>query len=146
MAEIAVFQDQQSSGVAGTTITATITKQPFNTNGGNTVTGLTRSGNDFTATESGTYVINLFDAVVQTNITFSPRYFVETSANVILDDTRGSQTNGTLSDYTSIKEVLTFTISAPTTFSVYSESIAPCTRPAFSDGVECYQKLIIQKL
>ena len=147
MADIAVFQEQQSSGVAGTNVTTTITKQTLNTEVFNNITGLSISSNDITA-PAGNFVVNIMDAVRLGDANGYPvRYFLKTSGGTILDDSRSSNSLLSTTPTFTNQVTLAFSLSVSTVFSLYCDTqFGTHYRAALSDGIECYQKLMIQKV
>ena len=147
MAEIAVFQDQQSSGVAGDTVTTTMADMTLNTviPMGSGITGASLTSNKFTL-PIGDYIVNVFDPIFVVNQSYTTKYYIRDNSNNVLDSATGY--GPSITGYTVAKITLTFSLSVETELKLSCRNpvFGTPSRPATSDGVEYYQKIIIQKL
>jgi hypothetical protein len=145
MAELAVFQDVQSSGVAGTAPTTTISDQPFNTEKYNGITGASLSSNEITL-PAGDYIVNLVDTFSRgTNFATATAQITDDSNNV-LDSTKLEEVSGS-NDPANIAVIFCFNLAIETAIKYrFRLSSGTGSRLAQSQGTEHYQKLIIQKV
>lgn len=147
MAEIAVFQDVQSSGVAGTIISTTIiADQPLNTEKFNNIAGCSLSANKVTL-PIGDYIINLVDRVTMGTNVSAANLFITDAANNILDTGIAAEVN---LNQDSREIAIAFAVSLSVETEIKYRAVGNATngvfRYALSEGDEHYQKLIIQKV
>lgn len=142
---IAVYQDVQSSGVAGTSVTTTIADQPINTEViGKSWSSL--SANQITL-DAGKYLISVIDFGSLPNSTTKQYSFITNAANTVLDSTLWEVGNDQFPNQSYFRWTATVNLGSSTALKYRAKiDSGSATRLAHSQGAENYQKLIIQKI
>jgi hypothetical protein len=141
---IAVFQDQQSNGVAGTAITTTLTDQTLNTEV-IAKSWASLSANQVTL-DAGDYSITVTDHFKGSSVDRVMVYYIRSAANAIIDSGQSAFPEAITEDLP-VNINMTISLSVSTAIKLSVQALfTGATRTAYSAGTEYYQKLIIQKI
>ena len=145
MAEVAVFQDQQSSGVQGLVLTTSISDQPLNTEVFNDIAGCSLSANKVTL-PAGNYIITVTDGGTPGS-TYMLNMFITDASNTVLESKRHNSPsyNGGYAQHMTVTFTIKLSVETEIKYRA-STGFSNWVRNPLSAGTECYQKLIIQKI
>lgn len=142
---VAVVQDQQTSGTAGDSI-STIADQTLNTVVRDQPWMGTLSSDEIPL-DAGEYDIMLVDSCKIEAGTSSQFALITDDSNTVLDSALWPVSSSGSSAATVMNHIFNISLSTQTNIKYRCKLLAgTSTRPAHSAGVECYQKLLIKKV